>query len=217
MILMRSINTVINAVVFDWSGTISDDVMPVYEANMKLFGLYDIPRISLNKWRAECQQTVVDLMKNRGVNEQPEEVQRLYEKFYGKEIAAGNRPRVYRDAEDTLCHIRSLNKKVAVVSSHPEAFLVDEAMNYRLLGFISVLKGSVMEKAQALESIVDEMGENPACTLYVGDTIYDMRAANNAGLLSAAKLNGYHSREMLESERPDFVIECLSELKGIVR
>lgn len=40
-----------DVLLFDWSGTISDDRQLVYETNQRLLEAYGQPRLSLNEWR----------------------------------------------------------------------------------------------------------------------------------------------------------------------
>ena len=49
------------------------------------------------------------------------------------------------------------------------------------------------------------MGFNPASCVYVGDSVFDMRAGNAAGTTTVAVLWGMANRETLEVERPDIV------------
>jgi phosphoglycolate phosphatase-like HAD superfamily hydrolase len=48
---------------------------------------------------------------------------------------------------------------------------------------------------------------------YIGDTVYDIRSSKKAGTCSGAVCTGYHTRERLEKENPDLLLENLSELK----
>src|SRR3989338_9180908 len=72
----------INLFVFDWSGTISDDRMPIYESNMKVFNLYKIPRIPFDEWLMNSPMTAVELFRNHGINEDKDKLSELYKKYY---------------------------------------------------------------------------------------------------------------------------------------
>ena len=54
-------------------------------------------------------------------------------------------------------------------------------------------------------AIAQECGAMPCKTLLIGDSIYDIKTAKNAGMTSIAVLWGYQSREQLTLERPDFL------------
>ena len=54
-------------------------------------------------------------------------------------------------------------------------------------------------------AIAQECGAMPCKTLFIGDSIYDIKTAKNAGMTSIAVLWGYQSSEQLTQERPDFL------------
>ena len=52
--------------------------------------------------------------------------------------------------------------------------------------------------------------------LKVGDTVADIEEGKNAGVMTAALLAGTQSKEALVKAQPDFMLEELTDLKGIV-
>lgn len=65
---------------------------------------------------------------------------------------------------------------------------------------------------QMLLDILDELGVHPRAALMVGDSIYDLRMAANAGTHGAAVLSGAHGREELAAEAPRVLLEQIAEL-----
>jgi pyrophosphatase PpaX len=63
-----------------------------------------------------------------------------------------------------------------------------------------------VEKALAL------LGADPSTTVYVGDSIHDMRSGRAAGVRTAAALWGPFGREHLEGAQPDYWLETPAEL-----
>ena len=60
------------------------------------------------------------------------------------------------------------------------------------------------------------MSETPSNAIYLGDTIYDIRAAKKAGVHSVGVATGYHVRERLVNENPDFVVDSLTEFQSTI-
>lgn len=56
------------------------------------------------------------------------------------------------------------------------------------------------------------LGVAPECSLYVGDSPFDIQAGNAAGCATAAALWGMFPREALAAERPTFMCDSLTEL-----
>jgi pyrophosphatase PpaX len=60
---------------------------------------------------------------------------------------------------------------------------------------------------------LERLGEDPANAVYVGDSPFDVQAAKAAGMGSIAATWGrIHSRERLEREEPDAIVESVEEL-----
>ena len=63
-----------------------------------------------------------------------------------------------------------------------------------------------------LQEIMNELGQFPSQTLMIGDTIHDLRMAQNAGTASAAVSYGAHSKEALLDLAPHFCAQNVAEL-----
>ncbi|NIP40285.1 MAG: HAD hydrolase-like protein [Candidatus Aenigmarchaeota archaeon] len=201
---------------FDWSGVISNDIKPVYKSNMRLFDHFGIPRISLEEWKGRSTLSPVGILSDHGVTAEKKEIDELYEKHLNDVIREGVVPKVYLDAKEVLEFLKNRNKILSVVSSHPENNLLGEAKEYGLkIYFDLILAGSGEEKAERLRKTFTRFGKKPENVIYTGDTFKDIQEAKKAGVHSACVCNGYHERERLEKENPEFVLENLSELKNI--
>ena len=55
--------------------------------------------------------------------------------------------------------------------------------------------------------------KNKDKVVYVGDTIFDLMFAREVGISFVGVTSGYHSKEMLEKENPDDLLETFFELK----
>ena len=57
---------------------------------------------------------------------------------------------------------------------------------------------------------------NPAEVLKVGDTVADIQEGKNAKITTAAILAGTQTKGELVKEKPDFIINNLSEIQNII-
>ena len=64
--------------------------------------------------------------------------------------------------------------------------------------------------------LLDMFGVSGDETLVVGDTIYDLQMARNAGCHTCGVTFGNHSAEQLRSENPDYLVDSFPELKKIL-
>lgn len=65
-----------------------------------------------------------------------------------------------------------------------------------------------------LEQLMDELGTEPAETLMIGDTEYDMQMASNARTHALAVSYGVHEKERLLKHNPLHCIDAIQELES---
>jgi pyrophosphatase PpaX len=70
---------------------------------------------------------------------------------------------------------------------------------------------------EPVEKAVRLLGADPATTVYVGDSIHDMRSGRAAGVRTAAVLWGPFGRSHLEGAAPDYWLEKPDDLLDVVR
>ena len=200
--------------IFDWSGTVSDDRRPVYEANMRVLQAYGKPVMPFGKWLAVSAASAVEFMKSRGVTAAASELFDLYRTHYALIKQSGLPPQVYPDAVAIFEALHQRGKSTAVVSTHPEEEIREEAARYGITP--GLIRGNLAEKAAALKEVMQYFGCTRAETIFIGDTIYDIRAAKEASIRSGAVGCGYHSAQALQREAPDYFGHTLTDvIRGI--
>lgn len=65
---------------------------------------------------------------------------------------------------------------------------------------------------QMLLDILEQLGVRPAAAMMVGDSIFDLQMAANAGTHAVAVVSGAHGREELAAHAPRTVLERVAEL-----
>lgn len=197
-------------IIFDWSGTISDDRIPVYEANRRLLLKFNRPILPFEKFIEEALVSFEDFAKTLGLTQ--EGLFQHYEKHYHEVIEEGIQPTPYPDTKYTLEFLTKINTNLMVLSSHPQSALEREAESYGIRECFNSLHGSSKNKAQDLIGVCNTHNFQHKI-LYVGDMTHDIKAAKQANIDSAAVCTGYHSRKKLEAEHPSKgVFNSLTEL-----
>jgi pyrophosphatase PpaX len=69
---------------------------------------------------------------------------------------------------------------------------------------------------EPVEKAVALLGAEPTTTVYVGDSVHDMRSGRAAGVRTAAALWGPFGRAHLEGARPDYWLEQPADLLALV-
>lgn len=203
-----------SVLIFDWSGVISDDRRPVYEANMCLLEHYGKPRMTFEEWLPRTTLSAREFLANHGVLGEPDELFEEYRQALNKVRREGIHPVIYPDTIVALEKLLKTGKTLVVLSAHPEKNLRGEAREYKIEKFFKFFVGNSKDKTIGILEACKELAIKPSTkrVAYIGDTIYDIQAAKKARVYSIGITNGYHVKERLQSENPDKLIENLSQL-----
>ena len=200
--------------IFDWSGTISDDRKLAYESNMKVIEARGIRRLSYKEWLRRAAPSAIEFYRRIGVSGDADKLTAETTMHFDALKLNGCAPSMYPDAPDALGAIMAKGIKMSVLSSHPEGHLIQEAHRYGIADFFTSINGSVKNKSAALISALRRIHRTDAA--YVGDTTYDIASARAAGIRSVSVTTGYQHETLLRLERPTVVVNSLTELKHIV-
>lgn len=188
---------------FDWSGTISDDRMPVFTANMRMCDEYGIKRPdSFADWIKTTTKGVQDWFLERGAAATRDEIWEQYTTNFRTVISEGILPTMYEDVGEVLRLLKDQGKKLAVVSSHPQENVRREAEEYGVAHYFEEIVGTVVEKSEGIRELCSRLDVKPSHTAYVGDMVHDISAAKKAQVLPIAVSRGYHSEEVLRENTP---------------
>ena len=197
----------------DWSGVISDDRHPVYEADMKVLEGHGHPRMAFRDWLPRTTLTAIEFFANEGLVCDPDAIFEEFKEAYGESKRDGICPNIYPDAKETLRFISDKGIPIFVISSSPSEHLAAEAAEYGISDYVSAFAGDVRDKTASILKACSDAREEPAEAVYIGDTVYDVRSAKKAGVRSVGITTGYHTKERLIDEDPDFCFDSLSEFR----
>lgn len=202
----------IKTVISDWSGVISDDRQPVYEANMRVIESYGKKRVTFDEWLPTTRMRPDEYFGDHGIVDSIDNFYEKYRSFFNQVREEGIHPELYSDVVVALQTLVKRGFPIFVVSSHPKENLQEEAHEYEIDTYITDFFGSVTDKSEAMLAICTKTGITPIQAVYLGDTIYDVQSARKAGVHAIAMTTGYHARKRLAGESPDLVLDSLSAL-----
>jgi phosphoglycolate phosphatase len=209
------------AIIFDLDGTLIDSVPDLTRAvNVALTGIGRPPK-QANEIAGYVGNGVRVLLERSFGEGTPEETlgkaQKLFEKHY--EAHCLDHTRIYPGVKETLAHLAS--KPKAVVTNKPEGFTRKILEGLGLAGEFKIVLGGDSTpirkpRPEPLWEAARRLGARPEDTLVVGDSPIDVKAGKAAGMMTCAVSYGLARREILESEKPDRVIDRFSQLKDII-
>jgi len=208
----------ITAIVFDASGTLLDDIVTVWRANLDAYAAlgFQGPK-TLGDFRAAFKLPVPEFHRANGIP--PEllgEVDRKFRESYPRYAPA---VKVFPEVKEVLCALKKLEKVLGVASNIPTLFLREHLRKLGIDIYFDVVTGQEdcdeqKPSPKPILATAEKLGIRPQETIYVGDMEEDIIAGKRAKAVTAAivRNESYHPRWRLERQRPDFLISNLGEL-----
>jgi len=122
--------------------------------------------------------------------------------------------KIFPEIKNVLENLSKQAKLIIISSNHSN--FITEILNYHNIEYIDKILGADIEKSK-VKKIKSQTEKYPDHKIYyVGDTVGDIREAKLARVKVIGVTWGFHSREILVKENPDFLINKPSELIQII-
>jgi phosphoglycolate phosphatase len=204
---------VIRNIIFDWSGTLVDDLPAVLMASNYVLTQAGKSPMSIEQFRAEFQLPFQKFY-DRHTPDVP--MAQLEEWFHTKFRQSQDSVNELPHARKFLEFCRANKFRTFLLSTiHSEHFKVQCSVT----GFDAFLDRpytDVWDKREKIHEILSENDLKPDETLFIGDMEHDIATAKHGGIHSCAVLTGYNTLEQLRAAGPDLIVEHLSELRGVL-
>ena len=202
----------IKNIIFDWSGTLIDDVVFTYSAAMKVFGKIGLENITLEKFKKEFTLPYMDFYKKF----KKDADKKIIDKWFDKEMNLINNSKLFPETKEVLDFLKQRKIKMIILSSYLQESLEKEIKDNNLQNFFLDVNGSVYNKIEEISNVMHKNNFKSDETIYIGDIAYDVDVGKKAKVVTVAVSQGYQPKEKLLEKNPDFLIENLGELKNIV-
>lgn len=203
----------IRNLIFDWSGTLVDDLPAVWEATNYVFRMAGRPEITLDQFRAEfCLPFHHFYDRHIPHIARPQLEQWFHRRF--REVQGSVVELPHARAFLVFCRQRGL-RTFLLSTVHHDHFAEQTARN----GFQAYFDQpyvEVLDKRTKIREILAEHRLKPAETLFVGDMQHDIETARHGGVHSCAVLTGFNRLDQLRAAQPDLIVEHLGELRAIL-
>ncbi len=203
----------IRNIIFDWSGTLVDDLPAVLQASNYVLTQAGRPEMSLDQFRAEFSLPFTKFY-DRHTPHIP--MPQLEDWFHSSFKVAQASVIELPHARDFLKFCRSKKIRTFLLSTvHADHFKVQCGVT----GFDAYIDRpytDVWDKRKKIHSILAENNLKPDETLFIGDMEHDIETAQHGGVHSCAVLTGYNTLAQLRAAKPDLIVEHLGELRRVL-
>jgi len=199
----------LQAVLFDWDGTLVNTAEASYRCYVKLFGSYAIPfdRDTFQRTYSPNWHLTYDAV-GLPLERWAEADQRWLEHYCQEEVT------LLEGARDALLRVRGAGLAAGLVTSGDR---VRVARELELLGLAPLFRTVVCGEDAAnrkphpepLLLALDRLAVRPGEAAYVGDSPEDVRMAQAAGVLAVGIPGAFPNREALAAARPEVLAGSL--------
>ena len=192
-------------VIFDWSGTLVDDLPPVLEATNRIFAHYEREPMDREEFRRTFRLPFAVLP---GVS--MADLDRLYHKFF---VGAEEKVAILPGAREFLDFCQAGGRRIFLLSSIHQNHYDSQSEALGLGGYFEFAYAQVHDKKEKIHEILETHDLLPSETMFVGDMVHDIETARHGGVISVATLTGYDPPERLAAAMPDLTVPDLGRLQ----
>lgn len=200
------------AIIFDWSGTLSDNFDCSYKACVLMFEALGKPPLTADEFRLNFTTPYMKFWNKYFPDLTKQRQNELYEKC----IHQTGEAKMYPEARETVEYAHKEGFMLFIVSSDHLSKLLPEIEKSGLAKYFTEVVGNIHEKAGSIAGLVKKYELDPKRTFYVGDTSGDVEAGKAAGVKTIGITWGVQHKSILSAAKPDFLIDEIKEIKKIV-
>lgn len=212
-------------VIWDWNGTIVDDVDLTVEITNIMLTRAGSPEISKETHCAVFQFPIADYYQAIGLPITPETLPAIDFDFHSTYHDARHRLAPFSDIATTLDLLTGRSCEHSILSALPHTLLLEHLKHLNLktafkhvIGRETTHAGShAGSKVEAGRKLLKDLNLAATEVLIVGDTVYDHEVAAALGTDCALVARGHQNHERLRAVQPTFLASSLSELVQILK
>jgi len=204
---------VIRNIIFDWSGTLADDLPAVWKATNEVFRRAGLEEWTLERFRAEFSLPFTGFY-NRYTPHIP--LPQLEEWFHGHFRTVQDSVKEIPHAREFLQLCRQRGLRTFLLSTVHADHFAAQAASTGLGPYLDRAYVGVWDKRERIKEVLAENHLDPRETLFVGDMQHDIESAKHGGVFSCAVLTGYTHLDRLRASAPDLIVEHLGELREVL-
>jgi phosphoglycolate phosphatase-like HAD superfamily hydrolase/ADP-ribose pyrophosphatase YjhB (NUDIX family) len=199
--------------IFDWSGTLVDDLGPVIEATNAVFERYNLPAFDRDNFRRQFRlpysEFYAEFLPDISLAE--------LETHFRPAFSAAKTPvTVLPHAREKLEWCTQHGIRAFVLTSMDTQAFERQMDDFKLRHHFEAIYSGIIDKRDMIHQIIQQHRLKPHETAFVGDMTHDVETARHGGLSSIAVLTGYQHPEVLAAVRPDLTVPDLEVLRNLM-
>ena len=199
--------------IFDWSGTLCDDMALTIEATNYVLAQYGREPLDRKAFRNEFQLPYPDYYAVKIPEAKLEDLENYYRySFDRSETGVTLIPHAKEFVQ--FCRVRGVRCFI-LTSMDPRAF-DEQARHLGFKDYFEHIHSGVRNKEEYIYNVLRQHNLNPADTAFIGDMQHDINAAHCAGIIGIGVLTGYNNAAQLAVSNPDLTVPHLGALQSLM-
>ncbi len=199
--------------ILDWSGTLVDDLTPVWKATNRVLARCGRPTKSLAEFRREFRLPVSRCYAHWAPGWEAAALEAMFVEEYAPLRSEIVPLPVARPFLET-CAARGWS--VFIASTVDPQTYHSQMARFDLARFVQKAYVGIVDKTEAIHRILEENELDRRETIFVGDMEHDLEAGRAGGVQTCAVLSGYTLEEPLRAMEPDWLCAHVGELQEIL-
>lgn len=202
----------IKNLIFDWSGTLADDLPSVLRATNGMLAHFGRPPLDEAEFRARFRLPFTEFYDDMLPGVDLNELKRLYLRYFPEDAEAP----LLAHAREMLEYAAATGRRLVLLSSAPAPHVGQQAAAAGVRDFFERMACGVVDKRAELVRLLAELDMAAEETAFVGDMRHDIDAAHAAGALSIAVTTGYEPASVLLESAPQLLLRNLQPLPRLL-
>ncbi|MBC8126962.1 MAG: HAD hydrolase-like protein [Gloeobacteraceae cyanobacterium ES-bin-144] len=199
--------------IFDWSGTLVDDLGPVIEATNAVLRIYSVPPMDRESFRRSFRLPYREFYTDILPHVPLEELEAHFRPAFDAAITPVT---ILPHAREKLEWCAALGIRTFVLTSMDSLAFKRQLLDFGLQDLFVATYSGVLDKREIIHQILETHHLDPSETAFVGDMTHDVETARHGGISSIAVLTGYNHPEILAAVRPDITVPDLGVLRSLL-
>ncbi len=200
--MIRINNKEIKHIIWDWNGTLLNDVEVNVEVLNVLLMKRSLPNVTLKTYKENMSFPVRPYYDLLGFDFKNESFQGVCDEYIETYIGLFHKAQLNHNAREILQQIKGLGVEQSILSAAPQETLEHNIKHFGLLdyfiGLIGLSNNHGDSKVENGRAWINKLGLNANNVLLIGDTKHDNEVACNIGCSNLLVACGHYSRERLE-------------------